>query len=77
MKMKTPMFITRIEVWLKYLLKAKTLYIYLKSGVILKGRYFEDDYEDIYYAWSEGEELLTFNNAEVKISEISAIRWDY
>lgn len=56
---------------------SNTVDLYLKSGNILRAKYDEDEYFDLYDKWYSGKKMvLTFENCSVRSEDVSAIEWE-
>lgn len=49
--------------------------VYLKNGVIFDGKYYDDEWEEIYDSWLYKKELLTLANGEFLMSEVIGLSW--
>ena len=53
-----------------------TVDLYLKSGNVLRAKYSEDEYFELYDNWYSGKKMvLNFLNCSVRSEDISAIEW--
>lgn len=57
--------------------KTGTVDLYMKSGNIIRAKYFEEDYFEIYDNWLSGKKIvLNFINCSVRSEDISAVEWE-
>lgn len=57
--------------------KTGTVDLYMKSGNIIRAKYFEEDYFEIYDNWFSGKKMiLNFINCSVRSEDISAVEWE-
>lgn len=54
-----------------------TVDLYLKSGNVIRAKYDNDEYFDLYDNWYSGRKMvLNFLNCSVRSEDISAIEWE-
>lgn len=54
-----------------------TVDLYLKSGNVIRAKYDNDEYFEIYDNWFSGKNMvLNFLNCSVRSEDVSAIEWE-
>jgi hypothetical protein len=56
-------------------IKLNTAKVYMKNNSVIKVKYEDDEWQDIYDNFLYNKPLLVFNNATIKTENINAIVW--